>query len=350
MESALRSLLILAATAGLAGEVAIYAAALAGAVMHYAAAARRGNTPLSLQAFGRHLVPYDLLVSRWTWLDTAIYVLNKAMFGLAFPSVAVMVVGASRIVQSAFEMVFGVGPILSPGALPLAIFLICALMIRDFAAFYIHLMQHRVPLLWEFHKVHHAPESLVPQTGHRLHPLDQFAGMAAEAPLLGLLTGFYAWLTHEDLAGLILLSVGFYTLINIITFSPLRHSHIDLRLGRLERFLLSPAHHRLHHSVERQHWDKNFAAIFPVWDWLFHTLHEPPRAATYALGLPDAKSQDYSTLAGCYFRPFRAIAERTGASGFGHLLRIGPIMNHPAAQSVPAGPDTAVIRTIGYGD
>jgi sterol desaturase/sphingolipid hydroxylase (fatty acid hydroxylase superfamily) len=323
----LQSLLIKTATAGLLGEAVVYAAAFMAVILHYAAAARGGYVPVSLRAFGRHLLPYDLLISRWTRLDIAVYALNKSMLAFVIPSVATMAVLASQIVQTPLGFAFGTTPIVSLSIASLAVFLICALLIRDFASFYVHLMQHRIPMLWEFHKVHHAPESLIPLTSHRLHPLDQFVGMAAEAPLLGMLVGFYAWLTHAEASHLILLSVGFYTLINLITFSPLRHSHIDLRLGPLERVLLSPAHHQLHHSIEAAHRDKNFGAIFPFWDRLFHTLAGPPRTATYRLGLADGKSGDYSTLPGCYLAPFANIRDGLQATGIHQMLRVGPIAN-----------------------
>jgi sterol desaturase/sphingolipid hydroxylase (fatty acid hydroxylase superfamily) len=329
-------LLIRAATAGLVGQVTIYAVAFIGVALHYFAAARRDGAPISVRAFGRHLLPRELLVSRWTRLDLTIYVLNKLAFSFVFPSVAVLLVLASRTVQLALGMSFGTGLIISQNAISLTVFLVGALLIRDFASFYVHQMLHRVPLLWEFHKVHHAPESLIPPTGHRLHPLDQLVNIAAESALLGILVGFYAWLAHEDLTQLILLSVGLYTIINAITFSPLQHSHIDLRLGWLERILLSPAHHRLHHSVERHHWDKNFAAIFPFWDRMYHTLLAPPPAATYLLGLPDGTSQDYATLADCYLAPFRKIGARLRIDGIGQMLSVGPIINNPRPEAWPS--------------
>jgi sterol desaturase/sphingolipid hydroxylase (fatty acid hydroxylase superfamily) len=224
------------------------------------------------------------------------------------------------------ETFFGAGVVLPPSTAFLILFLLCALLVRDFAAFWIHRMQHRIDFLWEFHKVHHAPPSLIPPTSLRLHPIDQFVGMVAEVPLLAILVGFHAWLTHENLSQLILFSIGLYALINMITFSPLRHSHIDLRLGFLERFLFSPAHHRLHHSMEPQHRDKNFAAIFPFWDRMFQSFKEPPPLGEYRLGLPADESERYATVARCYLEPFRRIRDRLRlaiAVHQGHRDRVG---------------------------
>ena len=43
----------------------------------------------------------------------------------------------------------------------------------DFGFFFGHYLGHKVPLLWEFHKVHHSAEVLSPLTNYRFHPLDR---------------------------------------------------------------------------------------------------------------------------------------------------------------------------------
>lgn len=327
----LESILVTIAGAGLAGVAAVYVAAFGGICLHYVAACRSTATPVSLKAFGRHILPRGLLVAAWTRLDVAYAILDKILLTLVVPSVAVMMVLSSRFVQTELGVALGEGPGIPQTIISFTLFLICGLLIRDFAAFYVHLMQHRIPLLWEFHKVHHAPESLIPPTSRRLHPLDQMLGMAAEAPMVGLIVGVYAWLTNQQLQSLVLCALGFYYLANVVTFSPLRHSHIDLRLGRFEKFLLSPAHHRLHHSAEPAHWNKNFATIFPIWDRLFGTLVDPPPAALYRLGLPDGESARYLTLLACYIEPFRQIRDRIRQHGLSHMLRAGPVAWHAGA-------------------
>ena len=48
----------------------------------------------------------------------------------------------------------------------------------DFAVFYFHLLQHRIPFLWELHKVHHSAEVLTPLTVYRLHPFAEISEAA----------------------------------------------------------------------------------------------------------------------------------------------------------------------------
>lgn len=317
------------ATAGLIGWVTVYTACFIGVILHYLARARQTNQPVSIRSFLKHCFPREVLSSRWTWLDLIVMALNKLMFAFVFDSVAGMVALLASFFQVCLVGIFGASPGMGVNGFTFTLFLICGLLVRDFASFFIHMLQHRIPILWEFHKVHHAPESLVPFSTNRLHPLDQIVGMAAEAPLLGLIVGFYGWFTDQGLASIILSSVGFYVVVNILTFAPLRHSHIDLRLGWLEIFLLSPAHHRLHHSAEPEHWDKNFSAIFPFWDRFARTLFSPPPAETYRLGLPEGKSMLYSTLLGCYVEPFRSILQRLKTEGWWVLIRPGKLFNRP---------------------
>ena len=55
------------------------------------------------------------------------------------------------------------------------------------------------------------------------------------------------------------------------------HANIRLPLGPFSTVLLGPQAHRIHHSIEPQHKDRNFAAFFPIWDILFRTFYFPKR-------------------------------------------------------------------------
>jgi sterol desaturase/sphingolipid hydroxylase (fatty acid hydroxylase superfamily) len=319
----MRNLLIQAATAGAIGSIVIYAVAALGALAHYRTTAAAEGGIVSLRGFGRHVFPRRITHSRWTWIDLAIYVLDKLMFVLAVPSGATLVIlaaAAMRRLLTDWGLPF---PAVPQNVATTLGFLACSLLLRDFIAFYLHYLQHRVPVLWEFHKVHHAPETLIPPTGHRLHPLEQLVNIVIESVMLGLLAGTYAWMTGQDQTELLLCSLGLYLIVNVITFAPLRHSHIGLRLGRLERVLLSPAHHHLHHSVEEPHWDKNFGTIFPLWDWLWNTLATPP-AAKYRLGLPGRQSEDYASVPKYLFMPFAKLPGLHRTRGILGSLRMTP--------------------------
>ena len=108
-------------------------------------------------------------------------------------------------------------------------------------------------------------------------------------------------------------AVDLYTVlgVNILSFvfhvtgSNLRHSHIAIRYWRwLEHILISPAQHQVHHSIAREHHDKNFGVAFAVWDWLFGSLHLSERDKALTFGLKPSEAHA-SRLSDIYLRPFR---------------------------------------------
>ena len=321
------ALLTQAATAGLAGTVVVYAVALVGTVVHYRAKTRREGSPMSALGFVGHVAPAWIVASRWTRSDFIIFTLNRFVLALMMPTAATSVALIATGFRAGLAAV-AMQPIAMPqNPLWVMLFLGCGLLLRDFAAFYTHLLQHRVSLLWEFHKVHHAPESLVPPTGHRIHPVEQLQNLAADSLLLGLLVGIFAWLTDLGQTELILYSIGMYVIANTVTLSPLRHSHIDLRLGRMEWLFVSPAHHQLHHSAEPDHRDKNFGTIFPIWDRLWRTYATPP-AKPYRMGLSGGESAAYASVWSAYWTPLVRLAR----SPLWRSLRIRPIFRQASGQ------------------
>ena len=124
--------------------------------------------------------------------------------------------------------------------------------------------------------------------------------------MLGLLVGVF-WLAHTAVTQteLILYSVGLYMIANTVTLSPLpRHSHIDLRLGAVGSGCWSapPTTNCTHRQRARSTVDKNFAAMFPIWDRLWGTHAHPP-ATPYRMGLSGGQSAAYAGVWDSYSRP-----------------------------------------------
>ena len=61
----------------------------------------------------------------------------------------------------------------------------------------------------------------------------------------------------------------------MLVATQITHANTRIGFGPFRYILSEPMYHRIHHSVERKHWDKNFAFKFPVWDMLFGTAHFP---------------------------------------------------------------------------
>jgi sterol desaturase/sphingolipid hydroxylase (fatty acid hydroxylase superfamily) len=65
------------------------------------------------------------------------------------------------------------------------------------------------------------------------------------------------------------------------------HANWRLELGRLGYLFISPQVHRIHHSVEQRHINKNFASLFPVIDMIFGTYYHPRKDEWPSTGLID---------------------------------------------------------------
>ena len=195
--------------------------------------------------------------------------------------------------------------VLTSPSLTAAIALVAALIVAtDFARFVAHYLAHRVPVLWTFHKVHHSAEVLIPPTALRLHPVDElclFLAIAAANTLVyGVFFVFYQF-TVTDAARL---GLDAYVALYLLSFYPLRHSHLPLRFGAtLERVLLSPTMHQLHHSGEVRHHGKNLGFALALWDRLFGTLAAPEVGVTWSLGLGTAEHGAYSSVWALYTTP-----------------------------------------------
>jgi sterol desaturase/sphingolipid hydroxylase (fatty acid hydroxylase superfamily) len=168
-----------------------------------------------------------------------------------------------------------------------------------------HYLSHRIPLLWEFHKVHHTAEVLSPMTVFRMHPVDNLAFQHFLALSLGVTGGTLSYLLGTPTSFFAVNETNVILLTFVFVTIHLQHSHIWIAAtGPLGCVLLSPAHHQLHHSENPVHFNKNLGSCLSVWDWLFGTLQMPSRereALTFGIG---ERAADHHTVAGGIIVPF----------------------------------------------
>lgn len=174
----------------------------------------------------------------------------------------------------------------------------------DLGKFLSHYALHRLPVLWEIHKVHHSAVVMTPMTAYRLHPFEIV--IMAATPVL--LTGTTTWAFNRafgaDISVYTLL--GLHVVLALLSFiDNLRHSPVWISYGqRLNRWIISPAHHQLHHSMEAQHWGCNMGFSLAIWDRLAGSLIVPAdQPEAFRLGLDDASDPKYTGLMSLYVRP-----------------------------------------------
>jgi sterol desaturase/sphingolipid hydroxylase (fatty acid hydroxylase superfamily) len=139
-----------------------------------------------------------------------------------------------------------------------------------------HRWAHQTPLLWRFHAIHHSAVEVDWLTNTRAHPVDMLLPR-----LCGFTLIYAAGLAQTDsgAGGMIVPSIAVLT----ILWGFFIHANVKWRFGWLEWVIATPAFHRWHH-VSGEHQDMNYAAMLPVFDYLFGTLHLPPRELPEACG------------------------------------------------------------------
>lgn len=142
----------------------------------------------------------------------------------------------------------------------------------DLLSFFVHRLLHRVPLLWRAHKVHHSDPGFDLTTQLRFHPLEAVVTLGSQAAL--------AWVLAPPATAVFLFEAvrtagGFFTHANA-SFSPPVERWIN-------RVLITPNLHRVHHATQTADHDTNFGVFFSFWDRLSGTFRE--RSGPISTGL-----------------------------------------------------------------
>ena len=176
----------------------------------------------------------------------------------------------------------------------------------DLSRYAVHRLMHTVPWLWAFHQVHHSAEVLTPLTFHRVHPLESALYAARSIVVTGLLAGTFYWAFRGQAVEWTLLGVhGVGFALNGLSGN-LRHSHVPWSFGRLERWLLSPAQHQLHHLQDGDR--VNYGTWLACWDRLLGSW-APTRTFLPRFGVHDRNHSD--DLLSAWLGPIRSVLRRS---------------------------------------
>ncbi len=188
-----------------------------------------------------------------TWTDLALW--GAKVLGLSGLLATVFSLGLADLGLRAVRLVHAEIGFANPHANTLFVFLA-----MDFAKYGMHVLQHKIPFWWQGHKFHHAATEFNVITTARGHPSDhalQLVFPAVPAALLNATVDQFVFLT-------VLLHVH----------GGLTHSMLPWDFGWFGRWVLvSPLVHRVHHSAEPIHHDRNFGAVLVIWDRIFGTYY-----------------------------------------------------------------------------
>lgn len=154
-------------------------------------------------------------------------------------------------------------------AIPLAFQLIVGLLLLDFVSAWLpHWVQHKTPLLWKLHLIHHSDTHVDTTTANRHHPGESVVRFAFTA-LAVVVIGTPLWM------------VFLYQALSVV-LSQFNHANISLprALDRaLSWVIVSPDMHKVHHHFVLPYTDSNYGNIFSVWDRLLGTFRTLDRSA-----------------------------------------------------------------------
>ncbi len=270
---------------------------------------------LADEGFFRFLFPAAVWRHPSAWLD-----LRYALFHKVVSFVPVASVGAGAFALG-LSAALGDQPIAdavenakqnaatgSPSVALSIIYLFVFTTLVDFVAWFSHYLQHKIPVLWQFHKVHHSSEVMHPISNYREHPIDNLFYALTYGAASGVILGAGFRLTGQILSPPTILGISILTFFfNFVAYN-LRHSHIWLRWpGVWSKIFPSPAHHHVHHSRHPDHIDKNFGFMLPVWDVIFGTYELPEDNRDVIFGVPEEDGRDLDTILRLYWIPFRDV-------------------------------------------
>jgi sterol desaturase/sphingolipid hydroxylase (fatty acid hydroxylase superfamily) len=209
--------------------------------------------------------------------------------------ISVLFVGAWLWASNlAYEQQFGILNWLQTAGMPAWGHTLGAVLLMDLWMYLWHLMNHKVPVLWRFHRVHHADPNMDVTTASRFHTGEIILSSALRIGVI-MITGLYLWelLLYET-----------------IMFAVVQFHHADIALPEkvdkaLRMVIVTPAMHKVHHSRWQPETDSNYSSLFSIWDRIGKTfrLHNPLK--TIRIGLDEFDRDEDRKVKGLFTMPFR---------------------------------------------
>jgi sterol desaturase/sphingolipid hydroxylase (fatty acid hydroxylase superfamily) len=144
----------------------------------------------------------------------------------------------------------------------------------DLAGYWVHRIEHVINFFWNHHIIHHSSEEFN-------------LACALRQPFSDFVSYFTIFYIPMALLGIPVLVIGIVAPVHLF-MQFWYHTRYINRMGILEKVIVTPSHHRVHHAMNPEYMDKNFGQIFIFWDKLFGTYQEelPDVAPVYGVKRP----------------------------------------------------------------
>jgi len=205
------------------------------------------------------------------WLDGFYMFFNFFIFSIA-------VSGFYKMLQLGFGDI-GISDkslaLIDPSAWPMVLQLLVFFIVLDFVQWVTHILLHKFPFLWKFHKVHHSVKEMGFAAHLRYHWMENVFYKPLKTFGVMILGGFepeQAYIVH-----FLAIAIGHFN-----------HANIKITWGPLKYLLNNPVMHLYHHSytLPEGRYGVNFGISLSLWDYIFRTNYIPDDSGTIPLGFP----------------------------------------------------------------
>ena len=205
------------------------------------------------------------------WLDAFYMFFNFFIF-------AIVISGFYRLLEIVFSDI-GISKsslvLIDISEWPSWIQLVVFFVVLDFVQWFTHILLHKYPFLWQFHKVHHSVKEMGFAAHLRYHWMENIFYKPLKTLGVMILGGFepeQAYMVH------------FFA----IAIGHLNHANVKLTWGPMKYVLNNPVMHLYHHAytLPEGRFGVNFGISLSVWDYLFKTNYIPENSGTIPLGFP----------------------------------------------------------------
>ncbi|MEM8896231.1 MAG: sterol desaturase family protein [Bacteroidota bacterium] len=239
-----------------------------------------GLIVISLAVWGLELAfPWrkeQKIIRKDFWLDTFYMFFNFFIFAIVisgFYAVLEQVMASLNITMQSLT-------VLDLSSLPAWAQLVVFFVILDFVQWFTHVLLHKFPVLWQYHKVHHSVEEMGFAAHLRYHWMENILYKPLKTFGVMILGGFEP-------------SQAFIVHFLAITIGHLNHANVKITWGPLKYVFNNSVMHLWHHArhlPESRGKGVNFGISLSLWDYIFKTNYIPKEDGEIPLGFEDLES------------------------------------------------------------
>ncbi len=192
----------------------------------------------------------------------------------------------------------------------LTILFILSILVTDLIGYINHWIHHNIGLFWDLHEFHHSATEMNIMCRNRVLPIESifldflrlpFSVFLGLIIIKGLATGSTVILSIQIIHTALSLSADIFG-----------HSSLKIIYPKpISYFIMSPACHWLHHSINPEHYNCNFGITYTFWDRIFGTyLDESHIENINGFGVVNTQYNKHHPIYSMYFLPLSKILRR----------------------------------------